>query len=115
MKDCTNEFSVTEWLIEYFIIIVICYLLARLLFYILWKRYDDDNVLKEKTDYWFEDYNSVMQCCKVFFILSLIPFANIFVAIILIAINIGILAFYIADRVFTLSWIPKKKTKDKLK
>lgn len=49
MKDCANEFSVTEWLIEYFIIIVICYLLARLFFYILWKRYDgDDNVLKEK-------------------------------------------------------------------
>ena len=116
MKDCANEFSVTEWLIEYFIIIVICYLLARLFSYILWKRYDgDDNVLKEKTDYWFEDYNSVMRCCKVFFILSLIPFANIFVAIILIAINIGILAFYIADRVVTLSWIPKKKTKDKLK
>lgn len=115
MKDCANEFSVIEGLVEYFIIMAICYLLARLLFYILWKRYDgNNNVLKEKTDYWFEDYNSVMRCCKVFFILSLIPFANIFVAIILIAINIGILAFYIADRVVTLSWIPKK-TKDKLK
>lgn len=115
MKDCTNEFSIVKQLIAYSVTILICYLLARLFFYILWKKYDgDDNVLKEKTYYWFEDYNSVMRFCKVFFILSLIPFANIFVAIILIAINIGILVFYIADRVVTLSWIPKK-TKDKLK
>ena len=116
MKDCTNEFLVTEWLIEYFIIIAICYLLIRLFFYVLWKKYDgDDNVLKEKTEYFFKDYDSLMCFCRVFFLLSLLPIVNIFVAITLIMISVVALAFYIADGKITYSWIPKKKTKDKLK
>lgn len=116
MKDCTNEFLVTEWLIEYFIIIAICYLLIRLFFYVLWKKYDgDDNVLKDKTEYFFKDYDSLMCFCRAFFLLSFLPIVNIFVVIVLIMISVVALAFYIADGKINYSWIPKKKTKDKLK
>lgn len=115
MKDCTNEFSIIEGVISYFITVVLCYLLTRLFFYILWKKYNgDDKLLKEKTDYFFENYDSVIRFCKAFILSSTLPFVNIFVAVILIMINIGVLVFYLVDRFVTYSWIPKK-TKDKLK
>ena len=116
MKDCTKEFSVIEGLIEYVIIIVICYLLARLFFYILWKKYNgDNNVLRDKTEYFFEDYNSVMWVCKLMMVFSVLPFVNIFVMFTLLAVNLAVLATFIVNKLVNYSWIPKKKTKDKLK
>lgn len=99
----------------YFIIFVICYLLTRLFFYILWKKYNGDGkVLRDKTESFFGDYDSVMWVCKVAIVLSVIPFINIFVMIVLIVVNFVVLAHSIVDEVVTNSWIPKK-TKDKLK
>lgn len=113
MKEEVNEFSIIEGVIGYFIGILICYLLARLFFYILWKKYNGDECdLRYKTVYFFEDYNSVMRFCKVSIVLSFIPFVNIFIAISLMLINIGILAFHISDKMMSFSWITDKKTKE---
>ena len=115
MKDCTKEFSITDHLMGYFIIFVICYLLTRLFFYILWKKYNgDDKVLRDKTDSFFGAYDSVMWMCKLALVLSAIPFINIFVMIMLIAADFVVLVYPVVDKVVTNSWIPKK-TKDKLK
>lgn len=102
-----------QFMIEYLVTLVLCYALVRLLFFILWKKYEgDDTVLEEKTNYMFSDYRELMSYCRFTVVVGVIPIVNIFVALILIVVNVCVLIWWLTYNIVGFNWIPKNKVKE---
>lgn len=100
-------------MIEYLVALVLCYALSRLLFFIFWKRYKgDDKVLEDRTNYFISDYQELMCYCRITVVVGIIPIVNIFVALILIVVNVCVLIWWLTYNIVGFNWIPNKKVKE---
>ena len=101
-----------QFMIEYLVALVLCYALARLLFFIFWKRYKgDDKVLEDRTNYFISDYRELMNYCRFTVVVGIIPIVNIFVALILIVVNVCVLFWWLTCNIVGFNWIPKSNRK----
>lgn len=101
-----------QFMIEYLVALVLCYALARLLFFILWKKYKgDDKILEDRTNYFISDYRELMNYCRFTVVVGVIPIVNIFVALILIVVNVCVLVWWLTCNIVGFNWIPKSNKK----
>ena len=81
-------------------------------FSFFWKRYKGDNkILEDRTDYFISDYQELMRYCRIAVVVGIIPIVNIFVALILLVVNVCVLIWWLTYNIVGFNWIPNKKSK----
>ena len=95
-------------LIVYFVSLFLAYGCARLFFwFLLTETKGDEEVLRKKTSYIFEDFKGVMKFCKIGIFAAMIPFLNVFITFIFMVLIIIVMLWVFSNNVNFFNWFPK--------